>query len=80
MHYEVKYDTQDRQTAEDKAIADCKQWLGKKQFNKVVQLLKGDKGQSPRQLVLFALSMQGIQGYPAEVMADRYWTAQRELF
>jgi len=80
MHYEVKYDLQDRQTAEDKAIADCKQWLGEKQFAKVVQLLKADNGQSTRQLVLFALSMLGIQGYPAEVMADRYWATQRELF
>jgi hypothetical protein len=79
MHYEIKYDTQDREAAEEKAIADCKQWLGKKQFNKVVQLLKGDKGQSPRHAVLFGLGMQGIQGYPAEVMADRYWTPQREL-
>jgi hypothetical protein len=79
MHYEVRYEQQDETAKADAAIADCKQWLGKKQFNKVVRLLKGDKGQSPRHAVLFGLGMQGIQGYPAEVMADRYWTPQREL-
>jgi hypothetical protein len=24
--------------------------------------------------------MQGIEGYPAEVMVDTYWNPQRELF
>lgn len=79
MHYEVRYDQQDETAKADAAIADCREWLGKKQFAKVVQILQDDKGQSPRQLVLFGLGMQGIQGYPAEVMADRYWTPQREL-
>lgn len=79
MHYEVRYDQQDETAKADAAIADCKKWLGKKQFAQVVRILQNDKGQSPRKLVLFGLGMQGIQGYPAEVMADRYWTPQREL-
>lgn len=79
MHYEVRYDQQDETAKADAAIADCKKWLGKKQFAQVVRILQNDKGQSPRKLVLLGLGMQGIQGYPAEVMADRYWTPQREL-
>lgn len=79
MHYEVRYDQQDETAKADAAIADCKKWLGKKQFARVVRILQNDKGQSTRQLVLFGLAMQGIQGYPAEVMVGRYWTPQREL-
>lgn len=79
MHYEVRYDQQDETAKADAAIADCKKWLGKKQFAQVVRILQNDKGQSTRQLVLFGLAMQGIQGYPAEVMVGRYWTPQREL-
>lgn len=79
MHYEVRYDQQDETAKADAAIADCKKWLGKKRFAQVVRILQDDKGQSTRRLVLFGLAMQGIQGYPAEVMADRYWTPQREL-
>jgi hypothetical protein len=30
-------------------------------------------------MVVFALSFQGIQGYPAEAMVNKYWNAQREL-
>ena len=80
MHYEIRYDQQDETAKADTAVSDCKKWLGKKQFAKVVNILEADKGQSSRELVLFCLAMQGIQGYPAEVMADRYWSPQRELF
>ena len=81
MHYTVEYVGYENPEAKaDAAIADCKKWLGKKQFAKVVKILQADKGQSTRQLVLFGLSMQGIQGFPAEVMLGRYWSPQRELF
>lgn len=80
MHYTVEYVGYENPEAKaDAAIADCKKWLGKKQFAQVVRILQNDKGQSTRQLVLFGLAMQGIQGYPAEVMVGRYWTPQREL-
>lgn len=79
MGYTIKYDTTDRSKAEAKALADVKQWLGTKQFNKVAKILASDHGNTSRFLVGLALSMQGIEGYPAEVMIDKYWTPQRLL-
>jgi hypothetical protein len=72
MHYETEYDTTDVSAAQAKAIKDCKEWLGAKQFNKVVKILKEDEGRTSKQLVLFGLSLQGIQGYPANVMVELY--------
>ena len=72
MHYEIKYDTSDVSAAQLKAIKDCKEWLGAKQFNKVVSILKQDEGRTSKQLVLFGLNLQGIEGYPAEVMIELY--------
>jgi hypothetical protein len=72
MHYETEYDTTDVSAAQAKAIKDCKEWLGTKQFNKVVKILKEDEGRTSKQLVLFGLSLQGIQGYPASVMVELY--------
>jgi hypothetical protein len=72
MHYETEYDTSDVSAAQAKAIKDCKDWLGTKQFNKVVKILKEDEGRTSKQLVLFGLSLQGIQGYPANVMVELY--------
>jgi hypothetical protein len=72
MHYETEYDTTDVSAAQTKAIKDCKEWLGTKQFNKVVKILKEDEGRTSKQLVLFGLSLQGIQGYPANVMLELY--------
>jgi hypothetical protein len=72
MHYETEYDTTDVSAAQAKAIKDCKEWLGTKQFNKVVKILKEDEGRTSKQLVLFGLSLQGIQGYPANVMVELY--------
>ena len=80
MSYEIKYDLTLPEAAEAKAIADCKEWLGGKNFKKVVNLLKEDKGRTSRKLVIFALSIQGIEGYPATVLMDTYWTRQRDLF
>ena len=79
MSYEIKYDLTLPEAAEAKAVADCKEWLGSKNFKKVVNLLKADKGRTSRKMVVFALSFQGIQGYPAEAMVNKYWNAQREL-
>jgi len=75
MHYEINYSDK---TTED-AIKDCKKWLGTTQFNKVVKILKEDCGRTPRHFVLLGLAMQGIQGYPAEIMIDEYWSPQQEL-
>jgi hypothetical protein len=79
MGYEIQYNLTDTEDAKAQAIADCRKWLGVRQFNKVVRALKADAGRSSKKLVLFGLSLQGIQGYPALVMADTYWNKQREL-
>ena len=71
VHYEIDYTN--KANAADAAEKDCIEWLGKKQFNKVVEALIADEGRSSEQLVVLALSIQGIQGYPARVLIDRYW-------
>lgn len=62
-----------------RAIQDCKAYLGTRRFKKLVYILQGDKGQTPKHLVRIGLSFQGIQGYPAEAMMDKFWDSQREL-
>ncbi len=73
MHYEIKYDETDSVETQDKAIQDCKDWLGEEQFDKVVNHLRNTEVTGSRNLMRLALSFQGIQGYPAEVMLERYW-------
>ena len=79
MGYTVKYDLTDTESAEAQAIADCKRWLGDRQFNNVVEALRADAGQCSKECVLFELMLMGIDGYPAQVMTDKYWNKQREL-
>ena len=78
MSYEIKYDTTDP-LAESNALMDCRKWLGNRQYRKVIDILKGDNGRTPKRMVIFGLSMQGIQGYPAQVMVDKYWSPQMTL-
>ena len=75
MHYEIKYDTKDQ----TKAIKDCKEWLGTKRFNQVVNIIKSDNGRTSRGLIVIGLAMQGIQGFPAQAMIDKYWSPQMTL-
>ena len=78
MHHTIKYDVTSLKS-EAKAIKDCKDWLGTKQFNKVVNIIKNDCGKTSRGFVVIGLALQGIQGYPAEVMISKYWSPQRTL-
>jgi len=79
MGYTIKYDRLNEDEAQAKAIKDVKDWLGTKQFNKVAKILASDHGRSSRFMITLGLSMQGIEGYPAEVMADKYWSPQMLL-
>jgi hypothetical protein len=55
-------------------VKDVKQWLGVKQFNKVVKILQGKEGGFlPRSWAYTALEFNGVRGFPAKVMVDRYW-------
>jgi len=74
--YEIKYDTTDEQKAKDKAIQDCKDWLGEKRFAILIEAFKQDiasEEPSSKQAVKVGLMMIGIQGYPAEVLVDTYF-------
>lgn len=71
MSYEIDYTGMPN--GQTQAIKDCIEWLGKEQFAKVVEILILDEGRSPRHMVRIGLMMQGIQGYPAEVMMDKFW-------
>jgi len=77
MSYEIDYSGMPDDQKEIKAIKDCMEWLGKEQFAKVVEILIRDEGRSSRNLVRVGLMMQGIQGYPAEAMMNRYWVVPK---
>ena len=80
MSYEIEYSDLESPQTIQKAVDDCKQWLGSAQFKKVCKILQADNGRTSASLVRFGLSLQGIQGYPATVLMDTYWTRQRDLF
>ena len=73
MSYEIAYDDIESSETIQKALDDCKQWLCNAQFKKVCKILKEDAGRSPEHLVRLGLAMQGIQGYPATAMMNRFW-------
>lgn len=72
MHYDIEYSNISDEATKDKAIKDCMAWLGKRQFNKVARILGEAPATMNPALVKIGLAMQGIQGYPAEVMIERY--------
>lgn len=77
--YTIHYSDTESEKTENAAIKDVKNYLGTKQFNRIVKLLGGSEGVMPRNFALFGLMMQGVQGYPAEVMIKRYWQPQLPL-
>jgi hypothetical protein len=42
--------------------------------------LVADRGRTSRNFVFLSLALQGVQGYPAEVMVQEFWSPQRDLF
>jgi len=80
MRYTVQYSDLASQETANKALADCKKWLGSARFKNVCKILQADNGRTSASLVRFGLMMQGIEGYPATVLMDTYWTRQRDLF
>ena len=78
MSYEIEYDTTDPK-AEAKALKDIKDFWGTKHFNKVTKVLAEDHGRSSKRMILISLGMCGVQGYPARVLLDKYWTPQMLL-
>lgn len=69
MHYNIRYENLESEATRAKALADVAEYLGKNTLDKV----KGALVMIPkRQARIIALSFVGVQGYPAEVMADTF--------
>ena len=80
-HYTMDYSTlPEGEKRIAKALKDCKDWLGTQQYRKIIRIIKADNGRTPRNLLMIGLALRGIQGYPAEVMIDEFWSPQRSLF
>jgi hypothetical protein len=80
MSYEIEYNDLESPETIQRALDDCKEWLGNAQYKKICKILADDKGRTSRNMIRMGLMMQGIQGYPAEAMINTYWSPQRELF
>ena len=80
MSYEIEYSDLASPETIQKALDDCKDWLGKARFKKVCGALAEDRGRSNPGSIRMGLMMVGIQGYPAKVLIDTYLTRQRDLF
>ena len=66
-------------TTQDEAIQDVRDWLGEERFNLIVDDLRncpnnGDLELLEEALLLAFDAYQGIQGYPAVAMLERYWS------
>jgi hypothetical protein len=79
MSYEITYADIGSTETEQKALSDIKDYWGAKHFKKVTEALADDHGRSSRQMIIISLMMCGVQGYPAEVLLNTYWTPQMLL-
>lgn len=70
MYYEIDYSKLEEPAKSKKALKDIQDYLGgKREFNKVVKAIKGH----PKKTIIMNLSIfAGIEGYPAQVLADKY--------
>ena len=76
MSYEIAYADIESAETKQKALSDIKDYWGTKHFKKVTKVLAEDHGRSSRQMIIISLGMCGVQGYPARVLLDTYWTPQ----
>ena len=79
MSYEITYADIGSAETEQKALSDIKDYWGAKHFKKVTKVLAEDHGRSSKQMIIISLGMCGVQGYPARVLLDKYWTPQMLL-
>ena len=66
MPYEIKYD---RETDRDKAIQDAKDYIGDR-WPRVYGILKDLAKSGTGEILVFGLSLQGVEGYPAEMIVE----------
>lgn len=76
-HYDIKYDTSDRDAADAKAIQDVEEWLGDR-FEEVMKKMSEADGATPREVRL-AMSFAGIQGYPVGAVIRTYMPITAKL-
>jgi hypothetical protein len=79
MKREIQYDTTDRSKAETKALKDVKQWFGTKKYNQFVKAFTVCKGRVNRIELEIAMAINGVEGFPADVFIDKYWSPQMQL-
>ena len=79
MSYEIAYADLESAETKKKALSDIKDYWGAKHFKKVSKALADDHGRSSRRMIIISLMMCGVQGYPADVLLDTYWTPQMLL-
>ena len=79
MGREIEYDTTNRPEAEAKALADIKDFWGTRRYNKFVKAFSIFKGRVSRIELEVALAINGVEGYPAVVFIDKYYSPQMEL-
>jgi len=72
MGHTINYVNTDSPETVQKALDDCKQWLGS-EYDTVCKLLADDKCGSSEHLVRVSLMMLGIQGYPATALMNTFW-------
>ena len=69
MHTTIDYSKLEEPAKSEKAIADIIEYLGMDRYEKVVKSIQGQ----PKKDILMGLSLfVGIEGFPAQVLADRY--------
>ena len=69
MHTTIDYSTLEEPAKSEKAIADIIEFLGEVEYERLVKTIQG----YPKKDILIGLSLfSGIEGFPAQVLADRY--------
>ena len=79
MGREIEYDTTNRPEAEAKALADIKDFWGTRRYNKFDKAFSIFKGRVSRIELEVALAINGVEGYPADVFINKYYSPQMEL-
>jgi hypothetical protein len=79
MSYEIEYADIESAETKQKALSDIKDYWGATHFDRVTKELANDHGRSGKRAILVSLMMCGVQGYPARVLLDTYWSPQMLL-
>ena len=75
MHTTIDYSKLEEPAKSQKAIQDIIEFVGETRYKKVVAAITGQ----PKRDIIVALSLfQGIVGFPAQVLADRYGAPESE--